>query len=87
MRSKRQTDYQKEREGRGGRERERERERKQLYMYLSRLVCYTLEYPLNGWHIKVDVVLQVKTLHSQSVLYMVRVPLHRKCYHDDESIN
>ena len=27
-----------------------------MYMYLSGLMCYTLEYPLNGWYIEVNVV-------------------------------
>ena len=46
-------------------------------LYLSCLVCDALQYPLNGWHIEMDVLLQVKTLDGQRVLNMVCVPLQR----------
>ena len=43
--------------------------------YLSGLVSYTLKYPLNGRHIEMNVVRQIKTLDCQSVLNVVCVPL------------
>ena len=47
-------------------------------LYLGSLVCDTLQYPLNGRDVEVDIVRQVKLLDSQGVLNVVRVPLKSK---------